>query len=57
MYKLLILSQNSKGVASSVAEFNTQERADKAFRNIIEANQILSDHGLGVVIIRLYVKI
>jgi hypothetical protein len=59
MYKLLIVTKSLEGVASSVAEFNSQESADKAFKAIIanvDCKLLLTNCGLHIVVIKLYLR-
>jgi hypothetical protein len=57
MYKLLIVTRTTKGVASSIAEYDTQDQADIAVKALIEhANEVMTalSRGLEITILRMY---
>ena len=59
MYKLLILSKTTNGAASSIAEFDSQESADRAFTAILHQNDLLllGGNGFEILVIKLYRRV
>ena len=55
MYKLLIVTKFNGNVATSIAEFSTQELAERGGQCLVSVNDdFMVGHGLNITIFKLY---